>query len=131
MRIVKFSLGLFFLFTLVSCGTTVISLETKGTGYSIYSNGKFIGTDKAYITRNGWPKGITLTVKDNKGKEIANQFAKRRITFGTILFSIIPYPNYFSIIFNWKFERNINVLIPTEQGDKSSWDEDEKKSPWD
>lgn len=131
MRMLQCFLGLFLLFTLVSCGTTVISLDTNKTGYSIYSNGKFIGTDKAYITRNGWPKKITITVEDVKGVEVTKQIAKRRITSGTILFSIIPYPNYISIIFNWKYDRNINISIPQQQSGKSSWDNDEKKSPWD
>lgn len=116
---------------LCSCGTTKIRVGDGNNNVGIYKDDNLIGNGTATIIRNGIPKVITLTAKDNYGNELGHLEIRRRITIGTILFAFLPYPTYISLIFNWKFDRE--VVINLNNRPKSGWDDDdnEKKSAWD
>lgn len=124
----------FFILILCSCGTTRIQLS-KNIKANIYIDGENRGTSPVTITRTGFPTARHVSVKDFKGNEITSITIKRSITTGTILFALIPfYGTIPSLLFNWKYKREIIVPIPAKYKHKSSWgdeDEIEKEDGWD
>ena len=120
MKIANF-LFCFFILILCSCGTTRIQLS-KNIKANIYIDGENRGISPVTITRTGLPNAKHVSVKDFKGNEITSITIKRKITAGTILFALVPfYGTIPSLLFNWKYKREIIVPIPTKYKHKSSW----------
>lgn len=117
---------------LSACGTTYIKFGDGENNVNIYKNEKLIGNGSAKIIRNGAPKTITLTGRDDSGKELGRIEIRRKITVGTVLFAFLPYPTYISLLLNWKFDRHVVIPFDEEKKPKSGWDDEDKKgSAWD
>lgn len=116
-----------------SCGTTYVKLGDGAPEYDIYNNGKYIGTGQGKIQRCGPPVQRTITVLDYNGIEVARKEIRRKITVGTVVFAFLPYPTYLSLLFNWKYDREIVIGVEKSTKTKvNNWDgEPNKASAWD
>jgi hypothetical protein len=125
-----------------SCGTTSITLNREVSGAKVYVDGEDHGSLPAKINRTGAPVKKLVRVTDASGNEITSQIIRRKIKAGTVIWGIVFLPaGYVGLaffVFDWKFDREIILNVPSDYQPKSPWDEplkkkeqSTKKSSWD
>lgn len=112
-------------FIITSCGTSYILTDK---GHDIFINGEYRAKEKVEIKRNGAPKKLNITIK-NDNNLINEGVIKRRFTIKT---GIITYFfNIVGLLTTWQFDKEYYFEGQQKPQEENIWEKDpDKKGIW-